>query len=336
MHVGTFGAVRSLTHDQLDSLGVQIILGNTYHLFLRPGADVLNEIGGYHKLICWNKPILTDSGGFQVFSLPRQRLVEEKGVTFRSYIDNGHKFLSPEVSVGFQEIIGSDIMMVLDVCVPSTSSRDVVAEAMQRTHRWALRSKAARRRSDNAQFGIVQGAVFEDLRKESAAFISEAGFDGCAIGGLAVGESDEERDHFTRFTASLLPENKPRYLMGVGTPHDLVKAVDAGVDMFDCIIPTNHARQGLAYSWNGKVHLRRQAFARDKNPIDTTCACATCSRYSRAYLHQLVKCEEPTGATLISVHNSWFYEDLMQKMRVAIEGETFADFKRWFLSNVKD
>lgn len=334
MHVGTFGSVRSLPHEQMELLNAQIILGNTYHLFLRPGPNTMRAVGGYHALIGWNRPILTDSGGFQVFSLPRQRLVEEKGVTFKSYIDNSFQFLSPEVSVGFQEVLGSDIMMVLDVCVPSTSRRDVAAEAMERTHRWAVRSKAAKKRTDNALFGIVQGAVFEDLRKESAQFISECDFDGCAVGGLAVGETDEERDHFTRFTTALLPANKPRYLMGVGTPHDLVRAIDAGIDMFDCIIPTNHARQGLAYSWNGKVQLRRAKHATEMLPIDEKCLCYVCKRYTRAYLHQMIKCEEPTGATLISFHNSWFYEDLMRKIRESIETNTFHELRDDFLKNV--
>lgn len=336
MHVGTFGAVRALTHEQMEACGAQIILGNTYHLFLRPGPKIMEQAGGYHKLICWNKPILTDSGGFQVFSLPRQRLVEEKGVTFKSYVDNSYQFLSPEVSVGFQEIIGSDIMMVLDVCVPSTSSKDIAAEAMERTHRWAVRSKNARRRSDNAQFGIVQGAVYEDLRKESADFLTQCNFDGYAIGGLAVGETDEERDHFTKFAAALLPENKPRYLMGVGTPHDLVKSIASGVDMFDCIIPTNHARQGLAYTWKGKVHLRRSRSATEMFPVDENCGCSTCARYTRAYLHQMIKCEEPTGATLLSIHNSYFYEDLMRRIRVEIEKGTYAEFVSEFLAKVSD
>jgi len=336
MPVGTFGAVRALDHDELEAQGVQIILGNTYHLYLRPGPATLEALGGYHKLIHWNKPILTDSGGFQIFSLPHQRTLSEKGVTFKSYVDQSYKTLTPETNIAFQELIGSDIMMVLDVCVPSTSPRDVAADAMTRTHRWAKRCRDAKKREDTSLFGIVQGAIFEDLRKESAEYLATLDFDGLAIGGLAVGETDEEREHFTNYTASLLPEGKPRYLMGVGTPHDLVRAIRAGVDMFDCIIPTNHARQGTAYSWNGKVKLRRSRYAADPLPLDPECACSTCRRYSRAYLYQLVKCEEPTGYKLISLHNIWFYEKLMERCRAEIVAGTYGEFARWFLSSVDD
>jgi queuine tRNA-ribosyltransferase len=324
--------VRTMSHDDLDACGTQIILGNTYHLFLRPGPKIIQEVGGYHRLISWEKPILTDSGGFQVFSLPHQREISEKGVQFKSYIDNAYKFLSPEVAVEFQETLGSDIMMALDVCVPSTSDYEIAVAAMERTHRWAKRSRAARRRSDNAIFGIVQGAVFEKLRVESAQALADVNFHGYSIGGLAVGETEEERDHFTRFTAGLLPEQKPRYLMGVGTPTDIVKAVSAGVDMFDCIIPTNHARQGVAYTFSGKLKLRRTHYATDREPIDSSCGCLACRRYSRAHLHQLTKSEEPTGWRLIAYHNTWFYEQLMQKMRNAIEEGVLFQFQKAFLS----
>lgn len=336
MSVGTFGAVRSLDHVDLESIGVQIILGNTYHLYLRPGSDYLGRRGGYHQLIHWNRPILTDSGGFQIFSLPHQRVISEDGVEFRSYLDQAVRFFSPESNIAFQEIIGSDIMMVLDVCVPSTSSRDIAARAMQRTHRWALRCKNAQKNPENALFGIVQGAIFEDLRSESAQALSEMNFPGYAIGGLAVGETDEEREHFTLFTARQLPENKPRYLMGVGTPHDLIRSIRAGVDMFDCIIPTNHARQGVAYTFSGKVKLRRAAYGVSQEPIDAQCACFVCQRYSRAYLHQLIKCDEPTGWRLVSYHNTWFYERLMERCRTEITNGTFDQFSQWFLANAED
>lgn len=336
MPVGTFGAVRTLDHAELEGIGTQIILGNTYHLYLRPGPGILTQRGGYHKLIHWDRPVLTDSGGFQIFSLPHQRTLSEKGVTFKSYVDQSYKQLTPETNIAFQELIGSDIMMVLDVCVPSTSPREVAVEAMNRTHRWAERCKKAKAREDTSLFGIVQGAIFEDLRKESAATLSALDFDGYAIGGLAVGETDEEREHFTNFTAELLPRLKPRYLMGVGTPHDLVRSIRAGVDMFDCIIPTNHARQGVAYTWEGKVRLRRTKYAADELPLDPTCACHVCTRYSRSYLYQLNKCEEPTGWRLISYHNTWFYERLMERCRSEIEQGTFADFAQWFLSTVED
>lgn len=336
MSVGTFGSVRALDHHDLESIGVQIILGNTYHLYLRPGAETLRRRGGYHRLIHWDRPILTDSGGFQIFSLPHQRVISEEGVEFRSYLDQAARFFSPESNIEFQEVIGSDIMMVLDVCVPSTSSREIAARAMERTHRWALRCKKAQKNHENALFGIVQGAIFEDLRTQSAQALTELDFPGYAIGGLAVGETDEEREHFTLFTANQLPSGKPRYLMGVGTPHDLVRSIRAGVDMFDCIIPTNHARQGVAYTFSGKVKLRRAALAVANEPIDTTCGCFVCRRYSRAYLHQLIKCEEPTGWRLVGYHNTWFYERLMERCREEISAGTFEQFSRWFLSHVDD
>ena len=336
MPVGTFGSVRNLEHSDLETCGVQIILGNSYHLFLRPGPEVMAEAGGHHKLIAWDRPILTDSGGFQIFSMPDQREITEKGVTFRSYLDKSKKFFSPEIIVQWQETIGSDIAMVLDVCVPSTSPRDVAAEAMERTHRWAKRCKEARKRTDTALFGIVQGAIFEDLRTQSAQALTELDFNGYAIGGLAVGETDEERDHFTLFTTRLLPRDKPRYLMGVGTPHDLVRSVAAGIDMFDCIIPTKHGKQGSAYSWSGRVFMSRAPFARDWRPIEEGCGCPTCLRYSRAYIHQLIRSGEPTGWYLVSLHNCWFYERLMERVRDEISRGTFAEFHKWFLREVPD
>ncbi len=330
MSVGTFGTVRSLDHADLDAINVPIILGNTYHLYLRPGPEILKNMGGYHNFISWQKPILTDSGGFQIFSLPHQRTISEKGVTFKSYIDKSYKKLTPESNIEFQEIIGSDIMMVLDVCVPSTSEYDVCAEAMERTHRWAKRCLDAKK-SQNGLFGIVQGAVFENLRKESAEFITGLPFDGYAIGGLAVGETSEQRDYFTKFVADLLPYNKPRYLMGVGTPYDLVRSILSGIDMFDCIIPTNHARQGIAYTFYGKIKLKRTAFSQDKSNIDDSCDCYVCKRFSKAYLHQLIKCEEPTVWKLISYHNTWFYEQLMNKIRLSIQDGTYTNFASAFL-----
>lgn len=336
MSVGTFGSVRALDHVDLESIGVQIILGNTYHLYLRPGADTLLQCQGYHNLIHWNAPILTDSGGFQIFSLPHQRVISEKGVEFRSYLDQAPRFFSPESNIAFQETIGSDIMMVLDVCVPSTSERDLAAHAMSRTHRWAKRCQQAQKNHENALFGIVQGAIYEDLRKESAEALTDMNFPGYAIGGLAVGETDEEREHFTTYTAKLLPAGKPRYLMGVGTPHDLVRSIRAGIDMFDCIIPTNHARQGVAYTFAGKVKLRRAAYSGSQESIDSTCQCFVCRRYSRAYLHQLIKCDEPTGWRLVSYHNTWFYERLMERCREEISAGTFEAFSRWFLATAED
>lgn len=333
MPVGTFGAVRTLDHVELQNIGVQIILGNTYHLYLRPGPNILTQLGGYHKFICWDKPILTDSGGFQIFSLAHQRIISEKGVVFKSYIDQSYKRLTPESNIAFQEIIGSDIMMALDICTPSTISYDDCVQAMNRTHRWAKRCQQAKTKDENSLFGIVQGAIFENLRLESAETLIDMNFDGYAIGGLAIGESEEERNYFTAYTAKLLPKNKPRYLMGVGTPQDLIKSILVGVDMFDCIIPTNHARQGIAYTFFGKVKLKRTIHSKEEKPIDESCNCYVCNKFTRAYLHQLTKCEEPTGWKLISYHNTWFYERLMEKIRENIEKNCYAHFAKQFLEN---
>jgi queuine tRNA-ribosyltransferase len=345
MPVGTFGTVRFLMHEHLEQIKTQIILGNTYHLFLRPGANILKEMGGYHSFIHWNKPILTDSGGYQIFSLPHQRTLSEKGVKFKSYVDQSYKIITPEENIEFQEIIGSDIMMALDICVPSTSPKEVAKNAMHQTHRWAKRCLSAKKRNDTSLFGIIQGAIFKDLRTESAEALAtmelnegdtRKTFDGFAIGGLAVGETDEQREEFTHFTSGLMPANKPKYLMGVGTPHDLVRSIKHGVDMFDCIIPTNHAKQGTAYTWQGKVKLRRNVYSTVKDPLSTQCACFVCQKYSCAYLYQLIKCGEPTGWALISYHNTYFYEELTKRIRLEIESGTYETFYNWFIANVPD
>lgn len=326
MPVGTWGAVRYLEHSDLENAGVPCILGNTYHLYLRPGVEILKKIGGYHKLIKWPHAILTDSGGFQIFSLPGQRILSEDGVTFRSYVDHSWKHITPELAIQIQETIGSDIMMALDVCVPSTSSRDISAQAMERTHRWANRCVDAKLDNHQALFGIVQGSLFEDLRIESASYLKQLPFQGFAIGGLAVGEQLEERIHFTALTAQQLPWDKPRYLMGVGTPLDLLEAVHSGIDIFDCIIPTNHAKQGICYTWHGKKKLKKPRFSISDQPISLKCPCPVCKRYSTAYIHQLLKCEEFTGYRLIAIHNTWFYEELMREMRYQIKLNTFLSF----------
>lgn len=337
MPVGTFGTIRHVSHELLESLGTQIILANTYHLYLRPGAQLLKELGGFHRLTDWKANLLTDSGGFQVFSLSEQREVFKNGVRFKSYVDNAYHLLTPESVLETQQIIGSDIMMVLDVCVPSTCSRDEAAWGMERTHEWAIRSKRAHDPERGQKlFAICQGAVFEDLRRISAETLAALDFDGYAIGGLAVGETKEERIAFTEYTAALLPAEKPKYLMGVGTPHDLVRSVLAGVDMFDCIIPTNHAKQGVCYTWTGKVKLRRSAHQKEQEPIDASCPCPTCQRYSRAYLYQLLKSGEPTAWTLIATHNLTFYDLLMKRMRQEIKSKTFGAFSQHFLNEVPE
>jgi queuine tRNA-ribosyltransferase len=337
MPVGTFGGVRHVSHEDLEAQDTPIMLANAYHLYLRPGPERLERLGGFHRFAHWNRPLLTDSGGFQIFSLPHKREIFESSVRFKSYIDNAFHDLSPESITHFQHIVGSDIMMVLDVCVPSTSPRDQAAWAMNQTHHWAKRSRDAfRPETGQLQFAICQGAVFEDLRRESAGYIAELGFEGHAIGGLAVGESREEREHFTALAASVLPEDKPRYLMGVGTPHDLVRAVRDGVDMFDCIIPTNHAKQGVAYTWQGKVKLRRLAHAEEQKPVDESCSCSVCKRYTRAYLHQMLKSSEPSAWRYLSLHNLWFYRALMDRMQQTIANGTFASFAKSFLGDVPE
>jgi queuine tRNA-ribosyltransferase len=324
MPVGTQATVKGMAREELAEAGSQVLLANTYHLLLRPGPEVFRAVGGIHRFMRWDRSVLTDSGGFQIFSLPNARRMTEAGAAFRSYLDGRAILLSPETSIETQLAIDSDLMMVLDECVPSTSSRDVAAAAMERTHRWAARSLAARGDAPNALFAIVQGACFEDLRRASAAALTAMPFDGFAIGGLAVGETKDEREHFCGLAAACLPADKPRYLMGVGTPIDLLEAVHRGVDMFDCIIPSAYAQQGTAFTWSGIYRFRRGVYRTDEAPIDAACACRTCATYSRAYLHHLVKANEVLGWRLLTLHNLHFYHQLMATMRAAICAGTFA------------
>lgn len=342
MPVGTLATVKSVSREDLQSTGAQIILGNTYHLLLRPGKDVFDKFGGIHSFMNWQKPVLTDSGGFQIFSLPHSRKMSEEGAIFQSYVDGATHALSPESSLGMQESIGSDIMMVLDQCLSSTSDYDATLKAMELTHRWALRSLGAhkeiiRRNSDKgrpyqALFAIAQGGVFPELRKRSVEFLTQNSFDGFAIGGLAVGESKSQREDMTEIATSLLPKEKPRYLMGVGTPTDLLEAVKRGVDMFDCIIPTKMAQQGNAYTSQGLVKLGQSVFSLSTDPLDSQCGCSTCQDYTRGYLHHLTKCREALGWRLISIHNLHFYQTLMLRARGAILAGTFMEFYKESLS----
>ena len=327
MPVGTQATVKGMRVEELRAVGAQVLLANTYHLLLRPGPEVFQHFGGIHRFMNWHGPVLTDSGGFQIFSLPKERRITEAGAGFRSYVDGKAILLSPEVSIATQRAIGSDIMMVLDECVPSTSSRDVAARAMERTHRWALRSLAAREDSPQSLFAIVQGACDEGLRKESADFLRTQPFDGFAVGGLAVGETKDEREHFCGLVTAMLPENLPRYLMGVGTPIDLLEAVHRGVDMFDCILPSALAQQGTAFSHKGIVRLRRSPYKFNDVPIDEDCSCYTCKNYTRAYLHHLTKATEGLGWHMITQHNLHFYGELMAEMRQHIINDTFADYR---------
>jgi queuine tRNA-ribosyltransferase len=327
MPVGTQATVKNMTADGLREIGAQVLLANTYHLLLRPGPEVFRKFGGIHRFMRWDRPVLTDSGGFQIFSLPEARAMREDGAEFRSYVDGELHRLSPESSIAMQQAIGSDIMMVLDQCIPGTAPHSEARAAMELTHRWALRSLRARGDdSPQALFGIVQGACHRDLRLRSAEFLRELPFDGLAIGGLAVGETAAQRQEFTEIAAAELPPDRPRYLMGVGTPIDILEAVHRGVDMFDCIIPTQLAQRGTAFTSHGRIHCRRAVYKFAEEPLDARCACKTCRDYSRAYLHHLVKADEPLGAHLLAHHNLAFYQRLMAEMRAAILGGDFAAY----------
>jgi queuine tRNA-ribosyltransferase len=323
MTVGTRATVTGLEPADLRACGAQIVLGNTYHLLLRPGPALFERVGGIHRFMDWDGPILTDSGGFQIFSMADDRVITEEGARFRSYVDRRMELLSPERSIAMQTALGSDIMMVLDVCLDSMSDEPITRVAMERTHRWAMRSLAARR-TEQALFAIVQGGVRETLRRESAAFLTAQPFDGFAIGGLAVGDSRDEREPITRMAAQLLPADKPRYLMGVGTPPDLVAAMAAGVDLFDCILPTHMAWQSTAFTWTGRVKLTRAYHGSADVPLDERCTCTTCRKYTRAYLHHLAKCKEPLASRLLSIHNISHYHSLMSEARRAIDERRYA------------
>jgi queuine tRNA-ribosyltransferase len=327
MPVGTRGTVPTQTVAQLAELGAPMLLANTYHLLVRPGREVFERLGGLHRWMGWAGPILTDSGGFQIYSLPHSRSIDEDGAEFRSYLDGTILRLTPESSIAMQRAIGSDVMMVLDQCIPATSGHAQARAAMELTHRWARRSLRARGDGPQALFAIVQGAVFEDLRRASAADLTGlGGFDGYAIGGLAVGEAQAVREDITELTISLLPIDRPRYLMGVGTPLDLLEGVHRGVDMFDCIIPTAWAKQGVVFTSQGKVDLARSAHALSAQRLDDACPCDACTRYTRSYLHHLIKCKEPLGWQLLAFHNLRFYAQLMAEMRAQIRAGTFAAF----------
>lgn len=323
MPVGTQATVKAQLPQTLEDSGSQILLANTYHLLLRPGLDVFRSMGGIHKFMSWNRSVLTDSGGYQIFSLPHSRSITEEGAVFQSYTDGRTILLSPEVSIGAQVAIGSDIMMALDQCVASTAEEPVARAALELTLRWAARSLAARGDSPQAMFGIVQGALFPELRRESALGLAEMEFDGFAIGGLAVGEGKSEREDTCAFTADLLPSDKPRYLMGVGTPLDILEAVHRGVDMFDCIIPTQVAQRGGVFTSRGYLQLRRGVYKFSDEALDPTCDCPTCQRYSRAYLHHLTKTRETLGWQLLGKHNIHFYHQLLREIRASIFSDTF-------------
>jgi queuine tRNA-ribosyltransferase len=326
MPVGTQATVKGQTIHTLKATGSRVLLANTFHLLLRPGPEVFRKVGGIHRFMNWDGPVLTDSGGFQIFSLPGSRRMTEEGATFQSYVEGNVHLLSPETSIDMQKAIGSDIMMVLDQCIASTAPHAEAEAAMELTHRWARRSLAARGDSPQALFGIVQGACHADLRKRSAEFLRTLPFDGLAIGGLAVGETPAQRHEFTGVVTEQLPKTLPRYLMGVGTPLDLLEAVHRGVDMFDCIIPSQLAQRGTVFTSRGKLSLRRSVYKFSEEPLDASCPCQACREHSRAYLHHLVKADELLGWHLLSIHNLTFYHRLMAEMRERILQDAFRPF----------
>jgi queuine tRNA-ribosyltransferase len=332
--VGTQATVKSLTPQQLHDLNASLVLSNTYHLYLRPGDNLVAKLGGLHEFMQWPRPMLTDSGGFQVFSLAQTRKIDSDGVTFKSHIDGSSHRFTPEVSIAIQENLGADIIMAFDECAPPYD-RLYNEQALSRTHAWAERSYHAKKRSDQALFGIVQGGIFPDLRQKSAEFISSLGFPGHAIGGLSVGETKEEMNQILEIVDHALPENKPRYLMGVGTPEDLVQGVLRGVDIFDCVLPTRLARHNAAMTLTGRLNLINASFTRDERPIDDNCTCYTCRNFSRAYLRHLIIAKEMLSATLISIHNLHTLLHLAEVIRSAIAAGEFEEFAHKFLTELE-
>ncbi len=337
MPVGTYGSVKAMSPLELEKIGAQIILGNTFHLWLRPGLETIREFGGLHQFIGWNKPLLTDSGGFQVFSLGEMRKISEEGVKFSSPINGDRLFLSPEISMQIQRVLNSDVVMQFDECTPyeiegRPATREEAGQSMRMSLRWAKRSldEFNREENPNALFGIVQGGMFEELRDESLAGLNDLEFHGLAIGGLSVGEPKEDMQRILAHTGPRLPTDKPRYLMGVGTPEDLVDGVAHGIDMFDCVMPTRNARNGWLFTRFGDIKIKNARHKNEQIPLDETCSCYTCQNFSRAYLHHLHRCGEILGAQLNTIHNLHFYLQLMDDMRSAIETGGFSAFRQRF------
>ena len=358
MPVGTQGTVKAMTPRELQEIKAQIVLGNTYHLFVRPGLNVVKNFGGLHKFMNWDGPILTDSGGYQIFSLAKLRKITEDGVHFQNHVDGTPAFISPEIAMEIQAALGSDIAMVLDECAPWPCERDYAARSMEMTTRWARRCKEwkeenAQRPTSNVQrsmeksinyqpstlnsllFGIVQGATFEDLRRESAQAIVNLDFDGYAIGGVSVGEPEEEMMRAVESSEPVLPQDKPRYAMGLGTPPQLLEMIARGIDMFDCVLPTRLARNGTAFTSTGTLNLKNAEFIMQKGPIEEGCACYACREFSRGYIRHLIKTEEILGLRLISLPNLYFYLDLMRKARERIENGTFNEFRQQFVGQYR-
>ncbi|MBE9567348.1 MAG: tRNA guanosine(34) transglycosylase Tgt [Proteobacteria bacterium] len=336
MPVGTYGTVKAMTPEELKGIGAEIILGNTFHLMLRPGTEIIRKHGDLHDFMHWEKPILTDSGGFQVFSLAKMRKISEQGVVFNSPVDGSKVELTPEYSMQVQKELGSDIVMVFDECTPYPATEKEAMDSMQLSLRWAARCKTAHEGNPSALFGIVQGGMYESLRHESAEGLTTLGFDGYAIGGLSVGEPMDERNAVLDFTVPELPADKPRYLMGVGRPEDIIESVRRGIDMFDCVIPTRHARTGFIYTSRGILKIRNSRYQDDTRPLDENCQCYTCQNYSRAYIRHLDKCGEILGVRLTTIHNLYYYQQLMSDIRDAIEADRFEDFAEDYYRTVAD
>ena len=330
MPVGTQATVKAMTPHEMESLGTKIMLSNTYHLHLRPGEDIVQEAGGLHKFMSWDHPILTDSGGFQVFSLAGLRKITEEGAAFRSHLDGSKRFISPEKSMDIQQALGADIAMAFDVCSPYPCDHKTAEEAMHRTHRWAERCKKHHTRQDQALFGIIQGAVYDDLRIESAKVLTDMDFPGYGIGGLSVGEPKPIMYDMLEKIEPYMPKHKPRYLIGVGTPDCFLEGVLRGVDMFDCVLATRIARNGTVFTRNGRLVVRNAAYARDFEPLEEGCDCYACKNFSRAYIRHLIKAEEITGARLTSIHNLRFLIRMMEEIRQAIMEDRFLDYRREF------
>ncbi len=327
MPVGTYGTVKAMSPLELHEIGAHIVLGNTFHLWLRPGLEVIEAHGGLHRFMGWDAPILTDSGGFQVFSLGEMRKISEEGVLFQSPVNGDKLFLTPEESMRIQKVLNSDIVMIFDECTPYPATELEAADSMRLSLRWAARSKVAHQGNSNALFGIVQGGMYENLRDESLSGLVNIGFDGYAIGGLSVGEPKEDMRRILQHIAPRLPADKPRYLMGVGTPEDIVDAVSQGIDMFDCVMPTRNARNGWLFTQYGDIKIRNAIHKIDTNPLDKDCSCYTCKNFSRGYLHHLQRVNEILGARLNTIHNLHYYQQLMEEIRAAIEADQFAEFE---------
>ena len=334
MPVGTRGTVKALSPEDLESLGAEVILANAYHLYLRPGHELIGELGGLHRFMSWKGSILTDSGGFQIYSLSPLRNIDPAGVTFRSHLDGSLHYLTPELAMKVQETLGVDIIMCLDECTPYPSDRSYTRQSAILTREWAKACKTSHRGEEQALFGIVQGGMYKDLRKESALEISEIDFDGYAIGGVSVGESKEMLLDMTHSALSVLPEDRPRYVMGVGTPDDIVRCVEMGVDMFDCVLPTRNARNGTLITSEGKVVIKNARYANDDRPLDPECNCYTCRNFSRAYLRHLFMAKEILVYRLNTIHNVHFYIQMMRKIRDSIHNNAFVQFKMGFLEKI--